>query len=380
MTFVAGSGLTAAATMRPAASPSIVVLGADLPALVTLARRAEAAGFESVWATEFYDRSATISLAAMAVATTTIGLGSGIAYGLGRTPLVLAAEARDLDELSDGRLVLGLGTGTRRMQADWHGLDPDHPAPKMEELVPLLRRLWALHDGPVHHDGRFFRLHVVPTGEVSPPRRAAIPVFLAGVAPRMVEAAGRVADGHVGHPLFTPEYVAEVVRPALARGADHTGRDPHVPIAGYVICSVSEDSGRARAEVAAQIGFYSTVKSYDSIHRLHGFEGEVSAIREAFSQRDPKGMTAAVSDRMLDAMAVFGTPEEARQRFGARFDGVYERPLLYSPSFGLDRGRLAGNLDAIVDTFATPLVSSSDGIHGGGGAVAGRAGRGNGPT
>ncbi|HEY8638453.1 MAG TPA: LLM class flavin-dependent oxidoreductase, partial [Solirubrobacteraceae bacterium] len=117
--------------------------------LAQAARLAEAAGFESVWATEFYDRSATIALAAMAQATERIELGSAIAYAFGRTPLVLAAEARDLDELSGGRLTLGLGTGTRRMQQEWHGLDGNHPAPRMEELVPLLRRLWRLHDGPL---------------------------------------------------------------------------------------------------------------------------------------------------------------------------------------------------------------------------------------
>ena len=88
--------------------------------LAEAAGLAERAGFASVWATEFYDRSATIALAAMAHATRTIELGSAIAYAFGRTPLVLAAETRDLDELSGGRITLGLGTGTRRMQQDWH--------------------------------------------------------------------------------------------------------------------------------------------------------------------------------------------------------------------------------------------------------------------
>ena len=135
--------------------------------LADAARRAQEAGFASVWATEFYDRSATVALAAMAQATSTIELGSAIAYAFGRTPLVTAAEGRDLDELSGGRLTLGLGTGTRRMQQDWHGLDGEHPASRMEELVPLLRRLWRLHEGPIEHDGRFYRLHVQPT---APPR------------------------------------------------------------------------------------------------------------------------------------------------------------------------------------------------------------------
>src|SRR3954463_5309827 len=159
----------------------IVSGGSGLGDIVESARLAEAAGFESVWATEFYDRSATISLAAMAHATERIGIGSAIAYAFGRTPVVLAVEARDLDELSGGRLVLGLGTGTRRMQTDWHGLDGEHPASRMEELVPLLRRLGRLPGGPIDPDGRFSRLHVKPPAPVEPPLRTDLPVYLAGV-------------------------------------------------------------------------------------------------------------------------------------------------------------------------------------------------------
>src|SRR5919202_1858763 len=106
---------------RPAIG--VVLSGGSVAELAASASLAEESGFDSAWATEFYDRSATIALAAMANATSAIQLGSAIAYAFGRTPLVLAAEARDLDELSGGRLTLGLGTGTKRMQRDWHGLD-----------------------------------------------------------------------------------------------------------------------------------------------------------------------------------------------------------------------------------------------------------------
>ncbi len=114
---------------------------------VAAARHAEAAGLESVWTTEFPDRSATISLAAVAQATECLTIGSAIAYAFGRTPLVLAAEARDLDDLARGRLILGLGTGTKRMQRDWHGLDGEHPAGRMEELVPFVRTCWPCARG-----------------------------------------------------------------------------------------------------------------------------------------------------------------------------------------------------------------------------------------
>ncbi|HWI75441.1 MAG TPA: LLM class flavin-dependent oxidoreductase, partial [Baekduia sp.] len=106
--------------------------GASVRDMAEIAAAADAAGLDAAWTPELYNRSATITLAAMAHRTARCRVGTAIAYGVGRSPLVLAAEARDLDELSDGRLVLGLGNGTRRMISDWHGQDPDAPAVRME--------------------------------------------------------------------------------------------------------------------------------------------------------------------------------------------------------------------------------------------------------
>jgi probable F420-dependent oxidoreductase len=326
---------------------SLVTASGGPQELARAARLAEEAGFASVWSTEFYDRSATIALAAMAQATSTIELGSAIAYAFGRTPLVLSAEARDLDELSGGRLTIGLGTGTRRMQQDWHGLDGEHPAGRMEELVPLLRQLWRLHEGPVHHDGRFYRLHVEPTAPPREPLRLDTPIYMGGVNARMVEAAGAVADGLVGHPLFTPQYVSEVVRPALAKGAGRAGREPP-PIAGYLTCSVSEDRDAARQDAAAIIAFNSTVKTYRATHAVSGFEQQADAIRAAWSAGDFAGMVAPVTDEMIDTIVLAGTPEEVRSRFAERWDGVYERTLLWPPAFRGEEG-----VRAVLDAFGS---------------------------
>jgi probable F420-dependent oxidoreductase len=317
--------------------------------LAEAAALAERGGFCSVWATEFFDRSATVALAAMAQATSVIELGSAIAYAFGRTPLVIAAEARDLDELSGGRMTLGLGTGTRRMQQDWHGLDGEHPASRMEELVPLVRRLWKLADGPVDHDGRFYRLHVTPTAPPRQPVREAMPIYMAGVNARMVEAAGAVADGLVGHPLFTPRYVREVVRPALARGAERTRRAQPPPTAGYLTCSVGADRAQARLDAAAVIAFNSTVKTYAATHAVSGFEREAEQIRAAWRAGDFAAMSGAVGDEMIDAIALAGKAEEVRVRFAERWEGVYERTLLWPPAF---RGTDA--VVAAIDAFPAP--------------------------
>jgi probable F420-dependent oxidoreductase len=323
-----------------------VVGRSSLEDLSASARLAEEAGFESIWATEFYDHSATVGIAAMAAATTTIGVGSAIAYAFGRTPLVLAAEAADLDELSGGRLTLGLGTGTQRMQREWHGLDGEHAATRMEELVPLVRRLWRLDQGAIEHEGRFYNVAIKPT---APPRAVAreIPIYMAGVNPRMIEAAGAVGDGLVGHPLFTRRYVDEVVRPALARGARRAGRDEHVPIAGYINCCVDEDRAAARREAATLIAFNATVSTYQSILRLHGFDENAAAIRSAWEERDWEGMTGAVSDEMIDTIALAGTPDEVRERFEAEWADLYETPLLWPPVF-----RALAGVEAVVRAFA----------------------------
>ena len=125
---------------------------------VEAARMAEQAGFESVWTTDFTDRSATVAMGAIAAATERITIGSAIAYAFGHTPLVLAAEARDLDALSGGRIILGLGTGTSACSRTGTAWTASTRRSRMEELVPLLRRLLRLHEGPIEHDGRFYRL------------------------------------------------------------------------------------------------------------------------------------------------------------------------------------------------------------------------------
>ena len=115
-----------------------------------------------------------------------------------------------------------------------------------------------------------------------------------------------------------------------------------MPIAGYLTCSVGSDRGQARREAAAIIAFNSTVKTYDAVHRVNGFEEEAAAIRKAWRDGDFEGMAGAVSEEMIDATALAGTADDVRSRFEERWAGVYERTLLWPPAFkGLDGVRQA---------------------------------------
>jgi probable F420-dependent oxidoreductase len=331
----------------------ITVLAGGLDETVTITTAAEAAGFDGAWSGEFLNRSAVVSVAAMAAATSRIGVGTAIAYAVGRSPLVLANDARFLDELSRGRLTLGLGTGTRGMMVGWHGVtDPDGPATRMEELIPLLRRLWHLHEEPVQHSGRFYSCNITPTMDIQPPFRPEIPIYTAGVNARMIEVAGRVADGLICHPTITDQYLDEVARPAIEAGAERTGRQSSdIALKGVIITSIHDDPAVARREAAAQIAFYVAPKAYGPVMESSGFGAEAAAIQSAFRSGDHDAMVAAVSDGMLEEMAAYGTVEEVRERV-ATLEKRFDHAALYSPSFLIEPERVSENTLSIIEAFA----------------------------
>jgi probable F420-dependent oxidoreductase len=331
---------------------SLAIQGGTVDLFVTAAQAAERAGFRSIWTTELHNRSAVVSLAAAAGATERIELGSGVAWGFGRSPLTLATDARSLDEISGGRLTLGVGTGSPQSMADWHGVREPHPATRIKEFILLLKKIWQLSDTAVEHDGRFYRCQLPADPGLPALSRGTIPTCLAGVQPPMLRAAGAVADGLVGHPMFSPRYVEEVVRPELAKGAAQTGRDTPVPINGMIICAVADDAGAARRAAATQIAAYATRVATDALLEFHGFMGEVAAIREAFGRRDFPAMVGAVTENMLDQYALYGTPDEVVDKYRDRYESLYEQPLLYSPNTGLPPEYVHENVHAICDTFA----------------------------
>ena len=171
---------------------------------VELARRAEEAGFDSVWAPEFHNHSGPLALAAAALETERIELGTAIAWAFGRSPLLTAVTALDLDEMSGGRFVLGLGTGTRRMRTDWLGAPAERPATRLRETVEAVRAVWdAAERGRRRVRGR--ARPAERAARTGAPARCAprIPVYVAAVNEGMTRMAGAIADGVVAHPMAT---------------------------------------------------------------------------------------------------------------------------------------------------------------------------------
>jgi probable F420-dependent oxidoreductase len=318
---------------------------------VELARRAEEAGFESAWAPELHNHSGPLALAAAALETERIELGTAIAWAFARSPLLTAVTALDLDEMSGGRFALGLGTGTRRMRTDWLGAPGERPARRVRETIEAVRAVWnAGTAGAVQYEGELVRLSVRPYGRQGQ-LRSDIPVHLAAVNEGMARTAGAVADGVIAHPMATGRYIEEVMRPAIDDGAASEGRaSGEVEIADWVVTAVSDDREGAREDVKRQIAFHATVRTYDRILGLHGFEGIAAEIRELWRSFDLAGMTALVSDEMLETMGVAGTAEECREQLSERARSS-DRQLLGAPVVATDAGKVREYHQALLEVF-----------------------------
>jgi probable F420-dependent oxidoreductase len=325
-----------------------IVVGGPMPAIGDLARLAEDGGYESVWVAETA-YSAFVQAALACESTSTVKVGTNIALAFPRSPTITAMTARDLAELSGGRFILGLGSQVKRVNEHRFGVHFEHPAPKMAEYVEVVREVLATFRGEtIDHRGRFYTVTMNPFPGAAPV--GDVPVHVAAVNVKMVEAAARVADGVLGHPLTSPRYVREVVRPALERGAREAGRDPaEVSLTSSVILQLNDDRERARFEAALQIAFYATTRTYRPVLDLHGFGDLTGPLREAFARGDLAEM-ATIAMPMVDTYAVAGPEDECRERL-AGFDGLVDRILLGGAWVGPDQQSIAENYRRILQTF-----------------------------
>jgi alkanesulfonate monooxygenase SsuD/methylene tetrahydromethanopterin reductase-like flavin-dependent oxidoreductase (luciferase family) len=284
-----------------------------------IAAEAERAGALAFCSGEFADRNAYVALAEMAASTHTAKVGTGVAYAFARSPFVHASAVRHVDKLAKGRVFLGLGSGTHRMNESWFAVPADRPLARMADMVGAIRSyLDAESMQTVRYEGEFYSLDAAIRAPVLGP--IDVPILLGAFNQGMLKVAGRVADGIIGHGLFTDRWWAETIDPNLALGASATGRSVDDLLRwGWVITAVNDDDpGRAERDARLMIAFYVTVKTYDTLTSLHGWGAGVAEVRAAFARGDIDGMAAAVPQDMLDSIAIYGTAADARDRIAAR--------------------------------------------------------------
>ncbi|WP_230686729.1 LLM class flavin-dependent oxidoreductase [Catellatospora vulcania] len=319
--------------------------GESLAELTDAARRAEDAGAGVLWAPELH-RSAPVTAAALAAATTRVGVGTGIALAFARSPMLTALSALDLDELSGGRFRLGLGTGVRRLIGDWHGMPFDPPVARLRDTVAIIRAVVAgAYTGePIEHHGEA-SINVRGWRRPYPPVRERIPVYLAAMGPAMTALAGEIGDGWLSHELCPPDHLAETILPMLRKGSARSGNSPEVVVSAC--CSVDADAAVARDRARGVVGFYASVQTYADLFAEYA-EQHAAIVAARREGRAAEALAEFVPAPMAAAYTLSGTRDDVAAGI-ARYEGLADAVKLSPPTHGLAPAQIRAAQNAIID-------------------------------
>jgi probable F420-dependent oxidoreductase len=278
---------------------------------VDYARRAEERGFRAAWFPEITFGDAFGPATAAAGQTERIGLGTGVVGIWSRSPVTMALQAATLNELSGGRLLLGVGLQARGYVEGWHGQRYERPVRAMREFVTILRRI--LSGEPVTFEGEIFSVRGFQL-QMQPPERP-VRIYMAAIGPQMTRLAGEIADGVLGY-CYSLEYVRESVMPNLRAGAERAGRsiDGFDVACGFPAIITPDDSGLR--QIKGQVMMFATAGSsspeYASSFAAAGYD--VAEIQERVDASDVEGALALVTDEMANALTIAGSRENVRHR------------------------------------------------------------------
>jgi probable F420-dependent oxidoreductase len=313
------------------------IMGGGLADVARRARELEDIGYDGLLTAETA-HDPFLPVAVAAEHTDRVELGTGIAVAFARTPMLTAYTANDLQRMSDGRFIMGLGSQIKPHIEKRFSMPWSHPAARMREYILALRAIWsAWNDGKkLDFRGEFYT-HSLMTPFFSPPPNphGAPKVFLAAVGALMTEVAGEVADGIIIHGFTTERYVREVTLPAVERGLARAGRSRAAfEISGplFVVTGRNEEElARASKGTRQQIAFYGSTPAYRGVLELHGW-GDLQTELNTLSKRGAwVEMGDLIDDEVLQTFAVVAEPERIGQELKARYGGIVDRCSFYAP-------------------------------------------------
>lgn len=330
----------------------------QLPAafLAAYAKQLEDRGVAGVFAPQLYGPP-FLPLAAAATSTTTLGLATGIALAFARSPFETAMAAMDLDRLSGGRFVLGIGASTRAWSGGFFGMPYGKPLAHLREVVEAVRLVVAnAHLGGLSgYAGEYVNLDFGELQATPAPVRTEIPIWVAALRAPLVRLAAEIGDGVIDHPLWSIPWATEQVPRWIDEGAARSGRtrdDVHVNL--WVWAAPGEDDAAVLDDIRPTIAFYGGMSQYEDYFAWHGF-GDVAKRLQAGVQRgDYESVAAEVPDEMVRTFVLTGSPDACRSRLEAVWD-VADSVTLAPPVYGLAPERQLAHLNAVAETFYRPL-------------------------
>ncbi len=307
---------------------SMTVPTDDLAEVRSIYAELEQVGYDRVFSFEA-KHDPFIPLAVAAGHTDRMGLGTALAIAFARTPMTLANAAWDLQALTGGRFSLGLGSQIRPHIEQRFSMPWSRPAARMREMVLGIRAIWdTWQDGtPLDFRGDFYtHTRMVPAFDPGPLPYPRPPILLGGFGPAMTAVAGEVADGFLVHPVNTRRSLLELTLPALAQGASRAGRDVAdlevVCVTIVVTGRDEEEMRRSREAVRNQLAFYATTPAYQSVFRLHGYDGLHEEATRLSSEGRWSEMGSLVDDALIDTVAVVGEPDQIAGLIRTRLAGI----------------------------------------------------------
>ncbi len=291
-----------------------------------LSVRAETLGYDGLWLGELWGTSSVVQLTDIAVRTDTVELGTAIVNVYSRTPAVLAMTAATLAEVSDGRFRLGVGTSTKKAIEDLHGMEWNDPNPvrRAHETIELTSKFLG-DDGRVEYDGEIFSVRDFPSLD------ADVPIYHAALGPANRRVVARLCDGWIPHNIPFPDL--DDAFAYIADQAEEVGRDDAIDVAPYVPAAVDDDSEAAKNAIRGHVAYYvGNGRGYERAVAQR-FPTNAAAIAEAWRNGDREAATANVTDEMVAALGVAGTPEQAREQLRTVSDiDCITRPIVTIPS------------------------------------------------
>ena len=283
---------------------TFISVGRSLDSALDRVRLAEQLGYHSVFTTHVAGRDSLTVLAAYANVTESVKIGTGVMPIYSRTPAATAQQAATIDEMSGGRLVLGLGVSHRVIVENWFGSEIGKPVSEMRDYVSVLRAIFA-GENPPESERFSTRFHFMGLDP-----RPDLPIYVAGLSPKMLELAGELADGVVLW-LCNPEYIREIVVPHVREGRRKAGKSLEgFDIVAAVPTAVTDEVDGARATLRADLAPYFLLPFYRKMIERSGFEADVKLFDEAMERGDSTA-AMAISDGFLENLAAIGPADIA---------------------------------------------------------------------
>lgn len=280
--------------------------------VLRIAAAAEGLGYDSIWIPEAWAYEQFQLLTEIALATRKLRLATGIANVFSRSAGLLAMSAATLDEISEGRAILGLGTSGKTVVENFHGVPYRKPLTRLRETIGVVRALWRGErlepTMSTLFDARHFKLEMRPF-------RPDIPIYVASLQEQAIREVGRLADGWL--PTFWPYRHLQDGIALLAEGARAAGRDASkIEVAPFMAIVPLDDVHAARAMIKPLVSFYigGMGAYYHALFCRYGFQANADLVRELYNSGDRRKAAEAVSDELIDAIAICGPAEHCREK------------------------------------------------------------------